>query len=482
MTSSSLGILIDFGSTFTKVAAVDLDCADLIGRAQAPSTVGTDVREGLLQALELLHERHPIFEQQPRNLSVLAGKTVLASSSAAGGLRISVVGNVPGLTVEAANQAALGAGAKIVGSTAFKLSNSQIAEIEQLRPDMILLTGGVDGGDTATILHNARVLAESALSVPIVIAGNQTIAADVKQILQAAKKETLPVQNVMPKAGTLAVESAREAIRQLFMERITHAKGLDEVKEFVSVVLPTPMAVLEGVRLGADGTNDEKGWGDLLLVDVGGATTDVHSIGFGHPAGENVIARGLAESYAKRTVEGDLGIRFNAGTILHRVGLEKLASDLQRSFPEMAVSSGLLGKYIDRISQQTDSVPGEKWHLAADAVLARAAVDLAIARHVGRRERIVAREGEVWVHSGKDLRDTRVLIGTGGVFIHNPFASYILVQGDATDERVQALRPRNPKLFLDASYLLYAVGLLSKNHGSAALQLVKKYLQPIERA
>src|SRR6478672_3392026 len=438
---SSLAILIDFGSTFTKLVAVDLERAELIGRAQAPSTVATDVREGLLQALALLHEHHRVFDHQPKELSVLAGTTVLASSSAAGGLRIAVVGNVPGLTVEAANQAALGAGAKIVGSSAFKLAAGQIVEIEQLRPDMILLTGGVDGGDTATILHNARVLADSALSVPVVVAGNQTIAGEVAQILQTGKKEILPVQNVMPKAGTLAVESAREAIRQLFMERITHAKGLDEVKEFVSVVLPTPMAVLEGVRLGADGTGEEKGWGDILLLDVGGATTDVHSVGFGYPAGENVISRGLAESYAKRTVEGDLGIRFNAATILHRVGLEKLASDLQLGFPELTVDSESVREYIERISQQTESVPTEKWHLAADAVLARAAVDLAIARHVGRRERIVAREGEAWVHYGKDMRDTHTLIGTGGVFIHNTFAAYILTQGAATDDRVQALRP-----------------------------------------
>ena len=477
---SSLAILIDFGSTFTKLVAVDLERAELLGRAQAPSTVATDVREGLLQALALLHEHHHVFDDKPKELAALAGKTVLASSSAAGGLRIAVVGNVPGLTVEAANQAALGAGAKIVGSTAFKVSQQQIAEIEQLRPDMILLTGGVDGGDTATILHNARALANSALSLPVVVAGNQAIADDVAQLLQSGNKETLPVQNVMPKAGTLAVESAREAIRRLFMERITHAKGLDEVKEFVSVVLPTPMAVLEAVRLGADGTNEEKGWGDMLLLDVGGATTDVHSVGFGYPAGEHVISRALAESYAKRTVEGDLGIRFNAATILQRVGLEKLANDLRQDFPEIAVGRDSMRDYIDRISQQTESVPSEKWHLAADAVLARAAADLAIARHVGRRERIVAREGEAWVHSGKDLRDTRVLIGTGGVFIHNPFAAYILSPGQATDDRVQPLRPRNPQLFLDASYLLYAVGLLSRDYSGAALQLFKKYLHRIE--
>jgi uncharacterized protein (TIGR01319 family) len=478
---TSLAILIDFGSTFTKVTAVDLSGSQLIGRSQAPSTVRTDVREGLLRALTELHEHSAVFDRAPKDLSVLGGKVVLASSSAAGGLRIAVVGNVPGLTVEAANQAALGAGAKIVGSTAFKLFADRIRDIEDLRPDMILLTGGVDGGDTETILYNARVLAHSALSVPIVVAGNQAVAQEVSQILGEHGKEVRVVENVMPKMGTLAVESGREEIRKLFMERITHAKGLDQVKEFVSVVLPTPMAVLEGIRLGADGTAEEKGWGDMLVVDVGGATTDVHSIGYGQPTGENVIAQGLAESYAKRTVEGDLGIRFNAATILHRSGLDRLAVDLRDNFPAYAVGVNALQEYIQRVTEATETVPEEDWHSAADAVLARAAVDLAVARHVGRRERVVAREGEAWVHSGKDLRDTHTLIGTGGVFIHNPFAGHILSPGASSDDRVQFLRPKNPTKFLDASYLLYAVGLLSERYPDVALKLFKHQLRPLSQ-
>lgn len=473
---SSLALLIDFGSTFTKLVAVDLDTAQLIGRSQAPSTVGTDVREGLLQALAGLHERNAVFDRAPKDLAVLKGKIVFASSSAAGGLRIAVVGNVPGLTVEAANQAALGAGAKVVGSTAFKLAEEKLRELQKLRPDMILLTGGVDGGDAATILHNARLLAESLLSVPIVVGGNIAAAQEVAGILRQGSKEGRFVDNVMPRAGILTVESAREEIRKLFMDRITHAKGLDEVKEFVPVVLPTPMAVLQGIRLGADGTANEKGWGDMLVVDVGGATTDVHSIGDGLPAGENVIARGLPEAYAKRTVEGDLGIRFNAATILARVGMEKLADALRRDFPGECVSDEALAEYIERISDDTGIVPQARWHCAADAVLARAAVELAVARHVGRRERIVAREGEAWVHSGKDLRDTHTLVGTGGVFVHNPFAAYILSPQPPADERVQPLRPRNPNLFLDSSYLLYAIGLLSERYPDAALQIFKRYV------
>src|SRR5918992_1722202 len=186
---SPVAILIDFGSTFTKVSAIDLNNAQVIGASQAPSTVLTDVREGLLRALRALHERYPLFDQSPNELSVLEGRTVLASSSAAGGLRLTVVGNVPGLTVEAANQAALRAGAKIVGSTAFKLSEQKLREIENLRPDMILLTGGTDDGDGATILHNARAITTSALDVPIVLAGNRAVIDEVKRILQQRGKE-----------------------------------------------------------------------------------------------------------------------------------------------------------------------------------------------------------------------------------------------------------------------------------------------------
>jgi uncharacterized protein (TIGR01319 family) len=216
----------------------------------------------------------------------------------------------------------------------------------------------------------------------------------------------------------------------------------------------------------------------MLVVDVGGATTDVHSIGYGIPAGENIFARGLAEPYAKRTVEGDLGIRFNAATILARIGLENLAGDLRRDFPDAPVSNAAFGDYVEQVSAETDAVPQARWHAAADAVLARAAVGLAIARHVGRRERIVARQGEAWVHSGKDMRDTRTLIGTGGVFVHNPFGAYILSQPASGDARAEILRPRKPNLCFDSSYLLYAAGLLSQDFPDAALQLFKRYITP----
>lgn len=477
---NSLAILIDFGSTFTKVTAVDLAQSRVAGRSQAPSTVLTDVREGLLQALVTLHERFGVFGATPADLAVLQDHLVLASSSAAGGLRMAVIGLVPGLTVQAATQAALGAGAKIVGSMSFKLADKAADDLARMRPDMVLLTGGTDGGDSATILHNASVLARSSLSVPIVAAGNAAAAARVCEILESAGKEVHRAANVMPRSGELQVESAREAIRKLFMQRITEAKGLDRIRKMVPVVEPTPMAVLQGVLRGAEGSGSEKGRGDMLVVDVGGATTDVHSIGYGTPAGENAIAQGLPEPYAKRTVEGDLGIRFNAGTLLDRVGIDSLAGEMRSAFPDIDIAARSLARYIEDISRETARVPREPWHAAADAVLARIAVDVAVERHVGKRERIFAREGETWVHYGKDLRDTPTLIGTGGVFIYNPYAAYILAARGGGGDRVQALRPKNPRRFVDSSYLLYAVGLLAEKHPAAAARIFREHMRPVE--
>ena len=477
---SSLVLAIDFGSTYTKVVAVDLSSAEIIGRSQAASTVNTDVREGLIQALVALDSKHSLFAHRPTDLTVLGDKLVLASSSAAGGLRMAVIGLVPGLTVEAANTAALGAGAKVVGSWSFKLAPKVLGEIKAQRPDMILLTGGTDGGDSATILHNARLLACSALSVPIVMAGNQAVVGEVRAILTSGGKEVRCAANVMPRTGQLAVDSAREAIRKLFMEHITRAKGLDGISGLVPVVLPTPMAVLQGALLGAQGTDAEDGWGDLVVVDVGGATTDVHSIGYGQATGPQIVEQGLPEAFAKRTVEADLGIRFNAGTLRDRVGLEEFEKGFRDGFPGFKVSREELTDYIEQISQETSRVPREAWHSAVDAQLARVAVDLAVERHVGKRERIVTHQGETWVYYGKDLTETRTLIGTGGVFIYNAHVPHILSPGAGGNRRYDVLRPRSPNLFVDSCYLLYAVGLLSKNEPDMAMRLFKNNMRRLD--
>ncbi|HLH98038.1 MAG TPA: methylaspartate mutase accessory protein GlmL [Xanthobacteraceae bacterium] len=471
----TLGLLIDFGSTFTKVTAVDLAAGRILARAQAPSTAATDVSEGFFRALEVLAERQPgLFAETPRSLDALDGIFVRASSSAAGGLRIAVVGLVPGLTREAANTAALGAGGKIVGAFAFKLAAEDIAEIERQTPDMVLLTGGTDGGDTRTILHNAQALARSRLTIPFVIAGNIRATEEICKLLSAAGKIAVGVANVMPTSGKLNVEPARDEIRRLFMQRIIQGKGIDKFQSRLPILLPTPMAVLNGALLGAQGHGAHKGCGDLVMVDIGGATTDVHSIGDGKSSERNIIPTGLPEPFAKRSVEGDLGIRCNAATILRRIGAAELYARFRATFPEIAIAQGQLVDYVALISEDAGAVPREAWQSAADAVLAGVAADLAIERHVGRREPYYASGGSVLVQAGKDLTEAPTLIGTGGIFAHNPYADRVM-RGSGNGA-LNVLRPRRPRVVLDRDYVLYAVGLLADSHPEAALKIFAQHL------
>jgi uncharacterized protein (TIGR01319 family) len=471
-------LLIDFGSTFTKVAAVDLEAARIVATAQAPSTVTTDVGAGLLHAIEQLAARRPgIFGERSVNLdALLDGACVRACSSAAGGLRIVVIGLVPGLTVEAANAAALGAGGKVVRAFGFKLADEDLAEIERLKPDLVLLTGGTDGGDTHTILHNAAILARSRLSMPFVVAGNRAATTEIGKLHAVAGKEAFCTANVMPDTNAVRPEAVQDEIRRQFMQRIIQAKGLDKIRARVRVVLPTPVAVLNAALLGSRGVAGQGGCGDLLLVDVGGATTDVHSIGQGKAPENNIIPQGLPQPFAKRTVEGDLGIRCNASSILDRVGADRLRAEFETIFPEHRVDRADFLAYIARVSEDTDAVPRQDWQSAIDAILARAAVDLAIERHVGKREPYYSSAGTVFLQAGKNLTEVPIVIGTGGIFTHNPYADRILTAATQMRGQCEVLRPAGARVIFDHDYVLYAVGLLSDTHPSVALQLFRHHL------
>jgi len=473
---TSLALLIDFGSTFTKVTAVDIDRPRLIGRAQSPSTIDRDVTDGLLAALSQLRTVSPELSGLPRDdLDGLERVFVRASSSAAGGLKIVVVGLVPGLTVQAANAAALGAGAKVVGTFGFKLNDDAMAEIEALEPDMVLLTGGTDGGDRATIVHNAARIARAPLMVPVIAAGNARAAGDIARAFGAAGKDVIIVDNVMPAAGIVRPRAAQAAIRELFMQRITDAKGLDRIKDHVPVVLPTPMAVQKAAELGAEGLDGIPGCGELMLVDVGGATTDVYSIGDGQPRGKDMIPASLPEPHSKRTVEGDLGLRFNARTILARAGADRFWEDFAATFPEIDADRAEVLDFVAAVSAETGRVPGCDWQFAADAVMARTAVDIAIQRHVGSAEPYFSSGGTVDLVSGKDMTQTPLLIGTGGVFTYNPFAERVLTGSGPGPDHRRVLRPIRPRIFTDRDYVLHAIGLLADSHAGVAMDLFQAH-------
>ncbi len=204
-----IALLIDFGSTFTKILAVDPSAEEILAYAQSGTTVGTDIMIGLRRALEML----------PSNIRKGPFEFKLASSSAAGGLGMITIGLVPELSAEAARRAALGAGAKVVKVFSFRLSAKEMKELEELRPDILLLAGGTDGGNREVIIENARLIAASAVQCPILVAGNKAAADDVNSILADAGKPTILTDNVMPEVNVLHVEPAREMIRRVFIER-----------------------------------------------------------------------------------------------------------------------------------------------------------------------------------------------------------------------------------------------------------------------
>jgi uncharacterized protein (TIGR01319 family) len=451
-------LLIDFGSTYTKLRAVDLEAQRLIGSGQGPSTVTTDINIGMRAALEDLERRAgklPRFRYR------------LASSSAAGGLRMVTIGLVRELTAEAARQAALGAGAKLVGTFAYRLTENDLEKITALAPDIVLLAGGTDGGNMEVVLHNAAALGASSLACPIVYAGNRAAGDDARRLLSG--KTLVRTENVMPEFNVLDIEPARAAIRGVFIERIVHAKGIDRAAaEFDAVVMPTPAAVLEGARLLADGA-----LGSVLVIDPGGATTDVHSVAPGEPA-PGIIPQGLPEPRVKRTVEGDLGMRHNAATVVEAAGIAAIAADAGIGEEEVKA-------LVKNLTANAGRLPVTASEKALDHALARAAVGIAVQRHCGTLKTVYTPTGPVTVQHGKDLRRVDAVIGTGGVLAASADARAILSCALADAREPLALKPVAPRLLLDREYLLYACGLLQSVEPHAALELALTHLTDLDR-
>jgi len=458
------GLFIDFGSTFTKLIWIDLDAERIINRTQSPSTVDTDIMVGLNTALDQL---------SPSQGEALTFRHKLACSSAAGGLRMVTIGLVPELTVEAGKRAALGAGAKVVGVYSYQLTKKELQELENIAPDIILLAGGTDGGDRLTILKNATSLSHCNLHCPIVVAGNKVASDDIQDILDSGNKEYVITDNVLPEIGVLQVDKVRSIIREVFINRIIESKGLKNAEQFVDgILMPTPTAVLTAAKLLSQGTEEEEGLGELVIVDIGGATTDIHSIGWGEPTESGVVQKGLPEPFVKRTVEGDLGMRYNASSILHAVGEDHFRRALGNSNLNVEKEVGQLSHFTDRLPESSTA-----WRL--DAELARTAARLAMQRHAGTIEPTYGPQGQILIQYGKDLTAIRTVIGTGGPLVFSPAPKKILEAVLFSETNPFSLKPKRPDFYLDKAYLLYAIGLMSEIEPEKALRVAKKHLTKI---
>ena len=453
-------LLIDFGSTYTKLTAVDVEEEKILGTAASYTTVQTDINDGLQKGLQLLEQKTGKLEYE---------KTY-ACSSAAGGLRMVASGLVPELTSEAAKLASLGAGAKIVGLYSYQMTEEDIEEITQLQPDIFLLVGGTDGGNTACIEHNARMLAAMQPKFPIVIAGNRNSVRACKEALAGCEVYVCP--NVMPKFGVLNIEPTQKQIRQIFLDRIIQAKGLSSAAALLSdIMMPTPAAVMAAMELLSEGCEGVSGIGDLVAVDVGGATTDIYSMADGMPEGMNTVFKGIPEPFAKRTVEGDIGMRYSVHGILEAAGVDRISKI-------SGIRRGRVEELVSWLREHTDSVPDGNDELERlDHALAAMAIETAVARHAGTMEETYTMMGLTYVQTGKNLTHVKQIVVTGGSLIHTKDTAAIAKYAQYSPAQPMSLRPKDADIWVDRSYILAAMGLLSKHYPQVALRIMKKELE-----
>ena len=453
-------LLVDIGSTYTKLTAVNLDRADIIGSAQHYTTVDTDVRIGYEKALKLLMEKTGVSDY----------KRIYACSSAAGGLKMAAIGLVEELTVEAAKRVCLGAGGKVDLVYSHQLTKKEALNIKNGNIDIVLLAGGTDGGNSECVLHNAKVLGEIGLTIPIVYAGNKSCQDEISNIFKEYKLNGWICDNVMPRLNQLQINSARDVIKNIFLNNIVSAKGIKQIEADIDgVLLPTPGAVLKAAELLSKGYLHEAGLGEIVLVDIGGATTDIYSI----TSEENTecLSKRFGRAFCKRTVEGDLGMRYSAPGIIKNIEAQTLLL-----YKEKGID---LEKEAELRFNNPAMIPKSEQEAEVDRLLGSLCVDIAFSRHVGFMETIYTPLGVMYYQSGKDLSDVKYVIGTGGVIIRDKKPLSILEKVLARPDKAMELRPKEPEFLLDQDYVLSAMGLLSIEHPEIAIRIMKKRIGKI---
>ena len=402
-------LCLDVGSTWTKGALVSAT-GGLLGTAQRP-TSAPEVLDGVAAVSGALG----------------GADEVLACSSAGGGLRLAVVGQERLVSAEAGYRVALSAGARVVHVSAGPLDGAGVRALRAARPDLVLLVGGTDGGDGSVLLHNAGRLGRARIACPVVLAGNARVRPEAEALL--AGRTVVPTDNVLPDVGELAPGPARAAIREVFLRHVIGGKGLSRGPAFRRLVRAvTPDAVLGGVsRLAA---RDREG--AVLVVDVGGATTDVCSA---VSTADPDVERTVALPPDRRTVEGDLGLRWSAPGVVAEAVAEKLV--------DKAEAEALRGE-AERRAADVAWLADDP---AVDLRLAALAAVLAVRRHL----RLV--DGRL------GPRGAGLLVLSGGAFRHAPDTAGV----ERALRADPVLRPllRAAAVAVDRDYVLAPAGLLA---------------------
>jgi len=470
-------IATDCGSTTTKAILIERegDQFRLVARGEAPTTVEApfdDVTVGVLNAIGELEElTGRSFLEEGRIITPRregAGTDLyLSTSSAGGGLQMLVAGVVRNMTAESAQRAALGAGAIVIDVLSVddgRVDYQRVERIRSIRPDMILLSGGTDGGTTSHLLDLAELLRAAdpkprlgaGYELPVIYAGNREAREGVAEIL-SGRVRLITVDNIRPTLEREHLGPAREAIHRLFLEHVmAQAPGYGKLMGWTSApIMSTPAAVGEMVQAAA---RDEGR--SVLAVDIGGATTDVFSV--------------FGETF-NRTVSANLGMSYSVFNVVVEAGLE----NIRRWLPAGGPPAGELRDRLRNKMIRPTTVPQTREDLLVEQAVAREAMRLALIQHrqlaVGLRGVQTTRSvGDMFTQEGTgaslvDMMALGLVIGSGGVLSHAPR------RHQAAMMLVDAFQPQGvTELAVDSIFMMPQLGVLAQEYPEVSAQVFRR--------
>ena len=474
-------LVTDCGSTTTKALLFERkeDRWHQTFRGEAPTTVEApvaDVTVGALNAfseVEELSGRNILQEGLELPFIITEGDLTkgidlyLSTSSAGGGLQMLVAGVVSTITTESAERAALGAGAIVMEAISADDGRQDFERIERIRhlkPDIVLVTGGVDGGSTKHVVEMAETLVAAAprprfgdtLKLPVIYAGNAAAAEEVRQIL-AKIAQVVVVDNVRPQLEREVLGPAREAIHEFFLSHVmSHSPGYGKLMSWSPVpIMPTPAAVGDIVQSYAQRTTQS-----VLCVDIGGATTDLFSV-FPNREGTSTF---------NRTVSANLGMSYSIANVLVEAGISQIKRWLPFEFTDTELADRLRNKMI-----RPTSIPQTIEELWIEQAVCREALRLSLVHHRslaigldGRRERSIS---DIFRQSSEryelvDLMKLDIVIGSGGVLSHAPSrmqAALMMIDGFGLEGITQ--------LAVDSIFMMPHLGVFASVHPEAAYEV-----------
>ena len=467
----------DCGSTTTKAILIEKEEGEyrLKVRGEAPTTVESpfdDVTIGVVNAVteveelagvRILDGGRIIKRKKPEGGGV---DIYLSTSSAGGGLQMAVAGVVRSMTAESAERAALGAGAIVMDVVAVddgRQEHERISRLRHLRPDIILLSGGVDGGTKAHVITLAETILAAdprprfgaGFKLPLVYAGNSAAREDIASLI-GDRLDLKIVPNLRPVLEREELHPAREAIHEVFLTHVmSHAPGYDKLMTWTDRdIMSTPGAV----GLIMQTIAKEEGI-DVLGVDIGGATTDVFSV--------------FGETF-NRTVSANLGLSYSVCNVLLEAGIKNIVRWLPFAPDEKDVKNRLRNKMI-----RPTTIPQTLEDLLVEQAVAREALRLAFNHHgmlaVGLKgvmvQRTIADAFQQELSGGSiiDMMRLNIIVGSGGVLSHAPD------RNQAASMMIDAFQPQGvTELAVDSIFMMPQLGVLSKVMPEAAMQVFRR--------